>query len=130
MFLAMLNETRRRVRGHVKRRARWLCASMLLVLVASTSLSCANLSFERDTATSGTFESSGFAVTLISFDLPKGAMQIARENASDANLPNMIVTDTEVFPYLGWFDWILDIVGARYARVRGTWGATAKEAGG
>jgi hypothetical protein len=130
MFLAMLNETRRRVRGHVKCRAHWLCASTLLVLASSINVSCANLSFERDSATSGTFESSGFAVTLISFDLPKGAMQIARENASDANLPNMIVTDTEVFPYLGWFDWILDIVGARYARVRGTWGATAKEAGG
>ncbi len=125
MFLAMLTETRRHVPSRRHRHTRWTCALLLLVLA-----SCANLSFQRDTATSGTFESSGFAVTLISFDLPKGAMQIARENASDANLPNMIVTDTEVFPYLGWFDWILDVVGARYARVRGTWGATAKEAGG
>jgi hypothetical protein len=121
MFLAMLTETRRRTRSFL--------AALLVVLAATTSLSCANLSFERDTATSGTFESSGFAVTLISFDLPKGAMLIARENASDANLANMVVTDTYVFPYLGPFDWILDIVGARYARVRGTWGAKPKEPG-
>jgi hypothetical protein len=126
MFLAMLTETRRHVLGH----GRLVCASVLLVLASATFSSCANLTFERDTETSGTFESSGFAVTLISFDLPKGAMLIARENASDANLANMIVTDTVVFPYLGPFDWILDIVGARYARVRGTWGATSREAGG
>src|SRR4051812_6420547 len=105
MFLAMLTETRRQVLRPRRQLARFACASALLVLA-----SCANLSFERNTATSGTFESSGFAVTLISFDLPKGAMLIARENASDANLANMIVTDTVVFPYLGPFDWLLDIV--------------------
>ena len=119
MFLSMLTAMRRHVRPFV--------VASLVALAASASLACAHLSFERDTATSGTFESSGLAVTLVSFDLPKGAMLIARENASDANLANMVVTETYVVPYLGPFDWILDIVGVRYARVRGTWGAKPKE---
>ena len=66
------------------------------------------------------------AVTLVSFDLPKGALLIARENASDANLANMIVTETTVFPYLGPMDWLLDIIGVRWARVRGTFGVAPR----
>lgn len=87
---------------------------------------CANLSFERTTQTSGTFSSSGVALTIFSIDIPKGAMMIARENASDANLANMTVTDTVVFPYLGPFDWILDILSVRWAKVSGTWGYDGK----
>lgn len=102
-------------------RTRALLASSTLALVLSLA-SCANLSFERDTATSGTFTSTGLSVTLVSFDLPKGALLIARENASDANLPNMVVTETTVFPFLWSFDWLLDIVGVRWASVKGTWG--------
>lgn len=92
------------------------------VLIAGALSACANLSFERDSETSGHFESTAVAATLVSFDLPKGALMIARENASDANLSNMVVTETTVFPYLGPFDWLLDIVGVRWARVRGTFG--------
>lgn len=103
---------------------RWTCAALLLALG-----SCADLSFQRDTATSGTFESTAMAVTLISFDLPKGAMMIARENVSDANLANMIVTETKVIPYLGPFDFILDIIGVRWASVKGTWGAAPSTPG-
>jgi hypothetical protein len=83
---------------------------------------CAGVSFDRATETSGTFSSYGVAVTILSTDLPKGAMQIARENASDANLPNMEVRKSLVVPYLGPLDWILDILGIRYARISGTWG--------
>lgn len=83
---------------------------------------CASISFQRDTQTSGTFESTGMAVTLLSFDLPKGALLIARENVSDSNLENMVVTETTVIPYLGPMDWLLDIIGLRWARVRGTFG--------
>jgi len=100
-----------------------LALGLVLALGAS---SCANLSFQRDTETSGRFESTGMAVTLLSFDLPKGALMIARENASDANLPNMRVTETTVFPYLGPFDWLIDIIGVRYARVRGTFGVAER----
>lgn len=84
--------------------------------------SCASVEFQRDTTTSGTFTSSGIALTLLSIDLPKAAIDIARENASDARQPNTQITDATVWPYLGWFDWLLDIVGVRYATVSGTWG--------
>jgi len=49
-------------------------------------------------------------------------MLIARENASDANLANMEVDKSSVFPYFGPLDWVLDILGVRYARISGTWG--------
>jgi len=98
----------------------------LLFAVPLVLGSCASLKFERDTQTSGTFTSTGVAVTLVSFDLPKGALLIARENASDANLANMIVTETTVFPYLGPMDWLLDIIGVRWARVRGTFGVAPR----
>jgi hypothetical protein len=100
------------------RRARNLAGVVLALGLAS----CGNLSFQRRTETSGTFSSSGFAMTLFGVDLPMGALQIARENASDANLANMEVGDVVIVPYLGPVDWLLDIVGFRYARIEGTWG--------
>ncbi|MBL8859085.1 MAG: hypothetical protein JNL28_11300 [Planctomycetes bacterium] len=100
--------------------------ALLLAALLSVCAACANLSFERDTQASGTFESTGMAVTLLSFDLPKGALLIARENVSDANLANMVVTETTVIPYLGPMDWLLDIIGLRWARVRGTWGVASQ----
>lgn len=110
-------------------RARFLVVALAALLAVGLA-ACANLSFQRDTATSGTFESTGTAVTLFSFDLPKGALMIARENASDANLANMVVTETTVFPYFGAFDWLLDVIGVRYARIRGTWGVAPKAGAG
>lgn len=98
-------------------------AGMALVAVAS---GCAGVSFERATETSGTFTSYGVALTLLSADFPKGAMQIARENASDANLANMEVQESIVTPYLGPLDWLLDIIGVRYARISGTWGFSGR----
>jgi hypothetical protein len=114
------------------RRSPGVAAPLLATaLILASFCSCAGLpSFQRETETSGTFSSTGLAVTLLSFDLPKGALMIARENASDANVPNMQVTETTVFPYLGAFDWILDIIGVRWARVRGTWGFAPKPQGG
>jgi hypothetical protein len=106
---------------HSLRSARGLgpvVGSVFLVLLSA----CAGVSFDRTTETSGTFSSYGFAVTILSSDFPKGAMQVARENASDSNLANMEITKSVLFPYLGPFDWILDIVGFRYARISGTWG--------
>lgn len=97
-------------------------APVLAAVVLGLGSSCASVSFERETATSGTFESTGLAFTILSIDLPKSAIDIARENASDARQPNTQITDATVTPYLGWFDWLLDIVGVRYARVSGTWG--------
>jgi hypothetical protein len=78
--------------------------------------------FRRDSTTSGTFVSTGWSFTILSYDIPKGALKIARENASDARQPNMIVEDAVVIPHLGRFDVLLDILSVRYARVSGTWG--------
>ncbi len=95
---------------------------LLAALLVAGTASCASVSFERETLTSGTFESTGLAFTILSIDLPKSAIDIARENASDARQPNTQITEAKVIPYLGWFDWLLDIVGVRYAKVSGTWG--------
>ena len=84
--------------------------------------SCASLEFKRTTETSGTFESTGWAFTILKIDVPKSAMQIAVENASDSNLANMQVEETMVTPNLGWFNWLLDIISVRRASVSGTWG--------
>jgi hypothetical protein len=109
----------------VRRRFRSTLHLAVCLCFAIGLASCADLSFERKTETSGTFTSTGWALTLFAVDIPKGALQIARENASDANLANTVVEEVKVVPYLGrWFDWLLDIVGIRYARVSGTWGFT------
>lgn len=94
----------------------------LAVTLALAISSCASVSFTRETETSGRFQSSGIAFTLLSFDFPKRAIDIARENASDARQPNMQVDRERIFPSLGPFDWLLDIIGIRYAKVSGSWG--------
>ncbi len=101
--------------------------AIAFALLLPALVSCASIQFHRETETSGTFVSTGTAVTLFSWDLPKGAMQIARENASDARQPNMRITSQRVFPYLGPLDWIFDIIGLRYARISGTWGFAPPE---
>jgi hypothetical protein len=97
-----------------------------LLLVCGALAGCAGVSFERKTETSGTFSSYGIAFTILSSDFPKGALQIARENASDAGLANMKVEKSVVFPYLGIFDRLLDIIGIRYAHISGTWGYSGR----
>lgn len=99
-------------------RARHLTAALALSLLGS----CASVEFQRSTETSGTFESHATSFTLFSIDMPKEALQIARENAADAGLANMHVTEVAVTPEWGWWNWVLDIVSVRKATVRGTWG--------
>ena len=93
-----------------------------LLLALGLLAACASVRFGRDTETSGTFESSGVAFTLVKIDMPKGALDIARENAADSNLPNMVIEEVLVVPYLGPFDFLLDVISVRYARIRGRWG--------
>ena len=102
--------------------------TVLAVAALQVCGACASVSFTRDTETSGGFESSGWAFTILSIDLPKGAMDIARENASDAGLANMLVEHTSVVPDLGWFNWLLDIISVRRAVIRGTWGFSGEQA--
>jgi hypothetical protein len=116
------SSTRPRARARV-RLARWVSS----VVLASALAACSSLSFERNTATSGTFSSTGWSLTILSVDFPKGALLIARENASDANLANMVVESVTVVPYLGGFDWIFEFFCIRFARVSGTWGFTGQE---
>ena len=98
----------------------------LLLVAALAASGCSGLSFQRKTETSGTFTSWGTALTLLSVDLPKSAMQIARENASDSNMANMQVEKVLLVPDFGGFNWILDIFSIRYARIEGTWGFSGK----
>jgi hypothetical protein len=84
--------------------------------------SCASVEFQRTSSTSGTFRSSALAVTFLSWDMPQSAVDSAHENASDVGQPNTVPTSQWVFPQLGWFDWLLEIVSVRYAVVEGTWG--------
>ncbi len=103
-------------------------APRVMALTSTVALaSCASLEFRRDTQTSGTFTSSGWAMTLFSADIPKTAEQIARENASDANMANTQITDIYVVPYLGPLDWLLDILSVRYCRIEGTWGFAGQD---
>ena len=104
-----------------------ISASLQAIRIASVCTvlalaSCASVKFERTTETSGTFKSVGWAFTIGSIDLPKSAMQIARENASDSNLANMRVVEAHVRPNWGWWNWVLDIISIRRAMVSGTWG--------
>ena len=97
-----------------------LCAT--LAALALFPSGCASVSFERESATSGTFQSTGWAFTIASIDLPRPALQIARENASDSGLANMQIETSTVFPDWGWWNWVLDIISVRRAQVSGTWG--------
>ena len=97
---------------------RLAAASLLLFL----GTGCAGLKVERTGETSGTFRSSAYAFTLMSYDFPGPAIETARANAADTQRPELLIEEEFVFPYLGRLDWILDILGFRYARISGTWG--------
>jgi len=92
-----------------------------------TLSSCASLNFERTTQTSGTFEATGVAFTIFKIDLPKSALQITRENLADANLANMRIDEVQVVPDLGWWNWVLDIISVRRARISGHCGFEGDE---
>lgn len=109
-------------RSYGLRMLRRLATALLVPILLCAATSCSSVKFERTSESAGTFVSTGVAFTLFSIDIPKSAINIARENASDANLSNMEVSEAVVTPHLGWFDWLLDIVGIRRARIEGTWG--------
>jgi hypothetical protein len=80
------------------------------------------MEFTRQSESHGEFYANGVSFTILSIDIPKRAVDIPRENLSDARQPNMRVEREFVFPYLGPFDWILDIISFRFASISGTWG--------
>ena len=106
--------------------ARWQPAAVLGVALLMSS--CASLSVKRDTATSGTFNSSARSFTILSYSLPRPSIQIAHENIADAGLPNTHATSVTHTDW-GWFDWVLEIISVRSARVKGTWGFNGESLG-
>lgn len=113
------------LKGSPRRPGRSRIVSGLALTAVLALSSCASLSVKRDTSTSGTFNSSGRSFTFLSWDMPRPAIQIAQENAADAGLPNMHTTSVSATDW-GWFDWILEIISVRSARVKGTWGFTGE----
>lgn len=100
-----------------------LRAGCLALLFASLG-ACSSIEFKRDTESSGTFKATGTSFTLFSVDFPRSALNQARENASDAGMHHMVVTEVNVWPYLGPLDFLLEILSIRYAEIEGTWGYT------
>jgi hypothetical protein len=101
----------------------------LATLLCACASACASIEFTRETQTSGRFVSKGVAFTIAAIDIPRPAILIARDNAVDARLTNMQVTSSSVTPDLGWWDWLADIIGIRWARIEGTWGFSGAQAG-
>ena len=109
-------------------RARFLTRAILVALLAGGTGSCASVHFERESETAGTFSSSAVAFTFLSYDLPNSALSIARGNAADSGLSELVIENEAVFPYLWRLDWLLDIISIRRARIEGTWGFSGNEA--
>lgn len=93
------------------------------LLLAGTA-GCSSIEFARDTESSGTFRATGTSFVLFSVDMPRSALNQARENASDAGLHNLVVTSAEVWPYWGPLDFLIEMFGVRYAVIEGSWGYT------
>ncbi len=114
---------------HYPSRPRQAPAALAALLCATLgAASCASLSVKRDTATSGTFNSSARSFTILSYAIPRPSIQIAHENIADAGLPNTHATRVTHTDW-GWFDWLLEIISIRSARVKGTWGFNGESLG-
>jgi hypothetical protein len=100
--------------------SRLACAIALCFALATSS--CASLKFTPTDASQGTFHSSAIAVTFFGIDYPQSAILLARANASDSQLPNLVVTRERIFPYFWKLDFLLDILSIRWASVSGTYG--------
>ena len=101
------------------RRLARVLASLLPLLLAS----CASLDFEPIDATRGTFRSSAVAFTFLGHDYPQSALLLARANAADSQLTQLVVTEERIFPYFWKLNFLLDIISVRWASVRGTYGS-------
>lgn len=97
-------------------------AALAWILALALATSCTSVSFTRESESHGRFQARGWAFTIFAIDIPKRAVDIPRENLSDARQPNMRIEKEVVWPYLGPVDWLLDIISFRFARISGTWG--------
>jgi hypothetical protein len=94
----------------------------ILALLAILLDGCSSFDLRRTGREGGTFRSSAWVLTILSKDMPGPALGVARERAADSGRESLVIEHETVIPYLGPLDWLLDIVGVRYARVSGTWG--------
>jgi hypothetical protein len=84
--------------------------------------SCASLDFEPSDAHTGTFRSTAVAFTFLGRDFPQSAVLLARANAADSELGNLVITEERVFPYFWRLDFLLDVISVRGASVSGRYG--------
>lgn len=94
----------------------------LFLACALAAASCANLKVEPKDAERGTFQSGAMAFTFLGRDFPQSAVLLARANAADTQLPNLVVTEERIFPYFWKLDFLLDLVSLRWAWISGTYG--------
>ena len=99
-----------------------LAVRLLPCLLTVVLASCASLDVKPKDAASGTFHSTAVSFTFLGRDFPQPAILLARANASDSQLPNLIVTEERIFPYFWKLDFLLDLLSIRWASVRGTYG--------
>jgi hypothetical protein len=99
-----------------------LARSWIAALLLTTATSCASLDVEPNDRDTGNFRSSAVTFTFLGRDFPQTALLLARANAADSQLPKLVVTEERVFPYLWRFDFLLDLISVRWARVSGTYG--------
>lgn len=102
--------------------ARLLASLTPLALSLVALNACASLDIEPIDAGSGTFRSTAVSFTFLGNDFPQGAILLARANASDTRLPNLVVTKERIFPYFWKLDFLLDVLCLRWASVSGTYG--------
>src|SRR6185503_4346509 len=97
-------------RGPAMVRAMRPASRFLAVLGLLACPACASLDFEPTDARTGTFHSTAMAFTFLGNDFPQSALLLARANASDSQLPNLVVEKERVFPYLWKLDFLLDVI--------------------
>jgi hypothetical protein len=100
---------------------RWASTLLLLSCTLGTS-ACASLQVDPKNANAGTFRSTAVSFTFLGFDYPQSAILVARANAADSQLANLVVEEERIFPYFWRLDFLLDIVSFRWAKVSGTYG--------
>lgn len=97
-------------------------ARLATLVCALACTACASLTFEPTDGGQGTFRSTALALTFLGKDFPQSAVLLARANAADSQLPNLVVTEERIFPYFWRLDFLLDILSIRWATVSGTYG--------
>lgn len=102
---------------------RSIAAAAACTWVLTTACISADFQVNRETETSGRFDSTARSWTILSWDFPKDAELIARENISDARLTNVRIEAIDRRPdWIWWLAWIPELLWSPSCRITGTWG--------